>query len=404
MTGAAEPRAPSRSRILHIWQSNYPWEVRVGKINRSLMAAGFDVRVVARRGEGEPASAEVDSVSISRVGTPGLPLLSTPVPGNPLWRRGIDRALVEFDPDAVLVRDLPLALTAGKLARKRRKPVFFDMAEHYPAAMRSWRKYSSNVVFKTLVHDWRLPDRIEARTIPLMDGILVVCEEHKERLLREYSYPPERICVVRNTPETEAWAGVPKGSARRSPCHFGYHGVLNEGREFEVVLKGFDLACARDPELRLLVAGGGESEASLRALAGRLASRDKIDFVGRYAPEELTALYSRPDFGVVSLRSNAFTQNTLANKLFDYAALGKPFIYPDLKPLRRVMARMNCGAAFEPGSPESAARAIAELRRADYGRLSRNGLEAVSREFNWGVDSARMLEFLRRPRKAPGAC
>ncbi|HXS99928.1 MAG TPA: glycosyltransferase, partial [Elusimicrobiota bacterium] len=295
-----------------------------------------------------------------------------------------------------------LALSAGVLGRRHSIPVFLDMAEYYPEAMRCWKKYSSGLSRK-LVHDWRVPDRLEAAALPLMAGILVVCEEQKERLVRQYSYPAERICVVLNTPEREGWSGVQRGSRHPKPFQFGYHGVMNEGRELEVVLKGFDLACAADPDLRLLLAGGGESEESLRALAATLPARDKIQFTGWYAPERLPELYSRTDFGVLSLRDNGFTRHTLANKLFDYAALGKPFIYPSIGPLERVLSRMRCGVPFQPGSAESAARAIREIRRADYAEMGRRGQEAVEAEFNWSVDSARMIEFLTRRDRAPAA-
>lgn len=382
-------------RLVHVWQSYYPWEVRVGKINRALRAAGCAVGVVARRRPGEPRTEETDFEAVRRVGHSLVPGLSAPIPGNPFWTRGIQDALREFSPDAVLVRDVPLALTAGLVGRRRGIPVFLDMAEHYPEAMRCWKKYSSGLRRK-LVHDWRVPDRLERASLPLMAGILVVCEEQKERLLRQYSIEPERICVVLNTPEREAWAEVPRGTSRSRPFQFGYHGVLNEGRALEVVLRGFDRACAAEPDLRLLVAGGGESEGALRALAATLPSREKIEFTGSYAPQSLPELYARTDFGVVSLRENGFTRHTLANKLFDYAALGKPFVYPALGPLQRVLARMRCGVAFAPGSPESAARAMLDIRRADYAAMSRSGIEAIDAEFNWTVDSARMLEFLTR--------
>lgn len=388
-------------RLLHVWQSYYPWEVRVGKINRALSAAGCEVGVLARRRPGEPRTESTGSGSIRRVDFLH-PILSTPFSGNPVWTRGLMDAVRDLSPDAILVRDIPLALTAGLVGRRRATPVFLDMAEHYPEAMRCWRKYSTGLRRK-LVHDWRLPDRLERACLPLMAGILVVCEEQRERLMRQYGVEAERICVVLNTPEREAWAHVPRGTTRPKPFQFGYHGVLNEGREFEVVLRGFDRACSEQPDLRLLVAGGGESEGALRALASSLPSRDKIEFTGSYAPERLPELYARTDFGVLSLRENDFTRHTLANKLFDYAALGKPFIYPGLGPLERVLARMRCGVAFEPGSADSAGRAMLAIRSADYGELSRRGIESIDAEFNWSVDSARMLEFLSRRGTAPAA-
>jgi glycosyltransferase involved in cell wall biosynthesis len=389
-------------RLLHVWQSYYPWEVRVAKINRALAAAGCAVSVVARRRAGERRVEVTPTESIRRVGPRLLPALAAPVPGNPFWTRTIDAAIREFRPEALLVRDIPLALSVGLLGRRHGLPVFLDMAEHYPEAMRCWKKYSRGLRRK-LVHDWRVPDRLEAAALRFMDGILVVCEEQKERLVRQYACAEERICVVLNTPEEGAWTSAAPAPAPAKPFRFGYHGVLNEGRQFEIVLRGFDLACAAEPDLRLLVAGGGESEASLRAAAAGLQARDKIEFTGAYAPAQLAELYSRTDFGVLSLRENGFTRHTLANKLFDYAALGKPFIYPALPPLQRVLARMRCGVPFETGSAESAARAIREIRRADYGEMSRRGRKAIDEEFNWASDSARMLEFLSRRGRARAA-
>lgn len=383
-------------RVLHLWQSKYPWEVRVEKINRALTSAGAKVTVLARRAPGEPARAEHEGAAIRRVGFAGINAASLPVPGNPVWRRAIDLAVRQIKPELIIVRDIPLAWTAARLARRHRVPIVLDMAEHYPEAMRAWKKYSENWLLRKLVHDWRVPDRVEARSIALMDGILVVCDEQRDRLIRQFDYPLDKICVVGNTPELGRWADFPKGSSRPRHSVFGYHGNLCEDRELEVVLKGFDLAAEDSPELSLLIAGGGESEASLRALAATLPSRGKIRFTGRYEAKELPSLYAQADFGVVSLRANEFSEHTLANKFFDYAALGKPFIFTGLKPLTRVMSRMKCAVPFEPGSPRAVAEAIGKLRSLDYETLSASGISAVQREFNWGQDSARLLAFLAR--------
>ena len=351
--------------------------------------------VLARQGFGEAADATDADVLIRRVGPPGL--CSTPVPGNPRWAFAITHAIREFRPDLVMVRDLPLALPAALRARRSGIPVIMDMAEHYPEAMRSWGKYAASPLARFLVHDLRIPDYLEARVVRLVDGIVVVCDENAERL-RDSGVDHARLVVVRNTPEAafrSAVAATPL-EQRQNPTRFGYLGHLAEDRQLETILVGFDLAASRNPSITLLIAGGGESEHNLRAIAAGLNSRDRIRFTGRYRLEDQATLYAGIDFGIVSLRRNVFTEHTLGNKFFDYPALGKPFIYPNLPPLCRVMSEMGCGVSFEAGSAESAAAAILAILDADYSAMSAAGRAAISREFNWEVDSARLTEFVDR--------
>lgn len=380
------------SSIVHVWQGGYPWEVRVGKINRSLRMAGHDVTVVARKRKGELTQTVIDDIKIQRTVLAGP--LSLPVPANPLWGSLIATTAREQNASLILVRDIPLALDAAKVARKLGLPIVMDMAEHYPEAMRSWDKYGVNPILRKLVHGWKLPDLLERKAVAAMDGIIVVCQEQKERLNREYGFADEKICVAMNTPELEAWTSFRKGRIHERPKAFGYHGILCEDRELEVVLAGFEIAAAKDSEITLLLAGGGESEHKLRKLAGHLSARDRITFTGRYAPEKLASLYSAVDYGIVSLRANKFTEHTLANKFFDYAALGKPFIFPAIKPLQSVMQNMNCGVEFNAGSAKSAAEAFLRIREMNYDKLSHSGIKAVEHELNWAVDSKRLLSFL----------
>ncbi len=380
-------------KVLHIWQAAYPWEVRIGKINRSLMAAGSEVMVLARNKGDELEQEVVNGELILRVGSANR-ILSVPVPGSPFWGSAISTAIRDFKADLVIVRDIPLAGLAVKAGRKCGVPVVLDMAEHYPEAMRSWKKYSENFILRKIVHDWKIPDRIEASVMKGIDGVLVVCEEQRERLIAEYGYPHEKICLVLNSADIDKWRSFPKGTKREKPFCFGYHGILCEDRQLDVVLRGFDLAAEKEKDITLLFAGGGESEQKLREIRETLKHKDRIEFTGRFTPEQLPGLYERTDFGIVSLLVNKFTEHTVANKFFDYACIGKPFIHTDLAPLNRIGDQMNCGVRFKGGSPESVAQAMLEIRRVDYAKMSANGMAAIEREFNWNVDEKRMLNFM----------
>lgn len=385
-----------KRKILHLWQATYPWEVRIEKINRSLKDLGYEVAVVARHHGNQPETEVVNGVPIFRVGK-GIPrAASLPAPLNPVWRAALNNTIRQYQPDILLLRDIPLATQAFGAAKKFKIPVAIDMAEHYPEAMRSWQKYAENPVLRKLVHDWKLPDKLEAWAVPKAAGVMVVCEEQKARLMRDYGVPAGRIALVLNTPESKQWNDFKKGSSHDEPFCFGYHGILCEDRELETVLQGFSIAAEKNPKITLLIAGGGESEEKLRNLALQLKHGSRIRFTGRFKPEERGTLYNEVDFGIVSLRANIFTEHTLANKFFDYAALGKPFIFTKLKPLETVMQHMNCGLSFTPGNAQSVADTMLKMMQSNYAQLSENGIKAIEKEFHWEKDVERMKTFFEK--------
>lgn len=383
-------------RVLYVWQARYPWDIRVEKICTTLQRHGYEVEIVARRGADEPECAECNGIVVHRVGPQRPRLASLPLPANPLWYHGVRARVRAFQPDLLIARDIPVAPFTAGAARRARIPWVMDMAEHYPEAMRSWRKYRRNPLMRMLVGPLRVPDRIERHVLRNADGVLPVCEEMKSRLYRELGFPLERIEPVLNTPERARFAHVPARERKPGRLCFGYHGVLADDRDLPTLLKGFDIAASRHPDIRLEIAGDGESMPALTALRERLVHRCRIDLRGAFTHSEVDALYARIDFGVVSWATNAFTQTTIANKFFDYAACGRPFVFTDTAPMVRLMREMRCGISYRGGDPYDCARAMLELASADYDALAANGRRAIREAFNWESDSARMLAFLEQ--------
>jgi glycosyltransferase involved in cell wall biosynthesis len=270
------------------------------------------------------------------------------------------------------------------------------MAEHYPEAMRTWKKYQAHAASRLLVNTLKLPDRVERHAVRAADAIFPVCEDMRERLVREHGCFPDRIVPVLNTPSRDRWRAIDERPAGYRGTRFCYHGVVIGDRDLETVVAGFDLAAADDPDITLLIAGGGESLEDVKRLAGAAVHKDRIALTGRFQPGELDRLYSETDFGVVSWKVNEFTHNTIANKFFDYAACGRPFIYAATRSMRRLMGRMQCGEAYRGDDPSSVAAAIHALRRGDYAAMAAAGRAAVDAEFNWEADVVRLGDALDR--------
>src|SRR4051794_2190264 len=89
----------SSKRVLYVWQAPYPWDIRVEKICAGLARAGYEVQILARRGNETDAVAAINGFTVHRVGPgPGirrLRPLSLPMPGNPLWAAALKKRIQE---------------------------------------------------------------------------------------------------------------------------------------------------------------------------------------------------------------------------------------------------------------------------------------------------------------------
>jgi glycosyltransferase involved in cell wall biosynthesis len=382
------------AEVLLVWQSGYPWDVRVEKFAAALTGAGHAVTILARARPGEAATALEGGVRIERVGGAGPRALSTPVSWNPLWRRAIARAVDRLRPALVIVRDIPLAEAAGAACRARGIPLVLDMAEHYPAAMRGWKKYNENPLLRLAVHGLKLPDRVEKKAVALSDGIVVVCREQGERLHRRYGVPPARVAVAHNSPAPGAFQGVRAG-ARNPPRVLSHHGHITRARGLDVLIKAFQLVSAEFPELVLSLPGAGENLDELKAQVGALGLGGRVLLPGPYPYDALPKILDDLDVGVVPYPSSEFMDTTIANKIFDYLAAGKPFLVSESAPMRRLVEETGAGLWASAQSPEAFALGLRNILRADLGAMSKRGLEAARTTYNWDVDSARLLRFLK---------
>ena len=140
-------------RILIVWQSKFPWEVRIEKFTDAFRQQGHEVTVLCRH-RGEANGDERSGLRDARDPRGRGPLADAQRAdaGESDVVQGVHSAMSAVSPDLVIVRDLPLAELAARVARSRGVAIVMDMAEHYPAAMRSWKEYARNPVTRLLIH------------------------------------------------------------------------------------------------------------------------------------------------------------------------------------------------------------------------------------------------------------
>jgi len=391
-------------RVLIVWKADYPWDVRVEKMAASLSGFGHHVHILARNLEGSPLTEEIDGVKVHRLRAAGNRYLnalkSLPVFFNPVWARTTHRLCRSLGVDLLIVRDIPLAVSAMRVGERLGIPTVLDMAEDYPAmwadSLRGRWYLPQNYVLKNPI----LGRVVERHCIRRATHTLVVVEEARDRLLN-LGLSSERVSVVSNTPRLEVLeAGARQAQPRQgddAPIVF-YHGYLNRARGVGTVVRAMPELISRFPRLILAVAGTGAYLERLKRTSRKLAVEQHIRWLGWLALDRIAQWISRSEVCVVPHVRTPHKDSTIPNKLFDYMSLGKPVAVSDARPLRRIVEQQQCGTVFTSNDPASCARALGallddeELRE----RLGRNGRRAVESIYNWDRDAEVLRAVVER--------
>lgn len=381
--------------ILYIWKSEYPWDVRVEKVCKALQQYGYNVNILARAKDEISEYEEIDGLHIHRVGFRKNRMLSLPIPNNPVWKKAIKKAIEDIQPSLIIVREIMLAELASKLAKKHSIPIIMDMAEHYPAAMRGWKKYMDNFFLRFIVKTLKIPDIVEKRAVRSMDGIIFVSPELGRRIQNKYNYDLKNSTIINNTPEISWFNDISVGLADK-PYRFAYHGHMTQDRNLYLMVKAFIIAAQSDSDITLYIAGDGETYEECKALADSSNVSNRITFHGAFDHSEIKKLYSKMDFGILPFKNNEFINHIVANKLFDYMAAGKPVIVSEAIPMKRIINETGAGICVDCNDAENLAQAMLSIRNSNPKQMSDLGCRAFEYKYNWEVDKVHLLDFVRQ--------
>ena len=394
--------------ICKIFDGDYPWDVRVEKVILSLITHGHEVHLVCRN-IGMRSSYECSGrLHIHRLRSSRNRalngFLSFPAFFNPKWISRIFQVVRDCDVELIIVRDLPLALTAILAARRYGVPVMLDMAENYPEMLKHLWKFGRFNPLNIIVRNPWIARAVERIAVKQFDHVLVVAEESRQRLLK-LGVGQDRISVLPNTPRITDLCWVGNAQADDDEHFQGgsfrmiYVGGLGPGRGLDQVISAIPAIVKRIPGLRLVIIGsrGGEFR-KLKSLVERLGVADHVMFKGWVEPKEVPGYINVSDVGVIPHRVSGHTLTTIPNKLFDYMALGKPVIAADVAPIRRIVEQEQCGLIYSNERELSNVTVNLFLDVSERERMGANGKGAVLRKYNWEAHEKTLIDLVQKQR------
>jgi glycosyltransferase involved in cell wall biosynthesis len=399
------PRSSRPLSICKVWDADYPWDIRVEKVSASLVAAGHTVHLVCRNAARRPRRETNGRFFIHRL--PAIPsalgpahaMWNFPHPASPVWAHAIWRVVRDVGADVILVRDLPVAVPAALIGRQLSVPVVLDMAEHYAAMLEDRLRYTPTGFLERLVRRPVFARLVEQLVLRLVDRVIVVVNESRDRLLKA-GVAPDRLTVVSNTPRLDQWQAselldAASASRYREDLCLVYLGNLDGSRGVDVVIRAVRALGERGRPVVLHVIGEGPSLEPLRALARNLDVPDRVHIYGRLPYARVRALMARADVGVIPHYATNAWNSTIPNKLFDYMLAGLPVVVSDARPTARIVGAEGCGEVFRDRDVEDLARCLLALGdQAVRREMGRRGHEAVQQRFHWGIDAQRLLHVV----------
>jgi glycosyltransferase involved in cell wall biosynthesis len=299
--------------------------------------------------------------------------------------------------DLILVRDIPLAPTAILVGRRFNIPVLLDLAENYPAMLEDQRRFSPTSFIGRRVRHPGLAAMVEKAVVRLVDHIIVVVEESRDRLVN-MGVDPGRITIVTNTPPVDRWkedCAVSGESNDAAPAHFVYLGNLDGSRGLDTAIKAVGLLRDRGHYVKLSIIGTGPNIDIYRKLASTLAVTDRVAIAGRLEFSKVQRIMADANVGLIPHYSTPSWNSTIPNKLFDFMAMAKPVVVSNTRPTERVVDEVQCGIVFRERDAGDLAEAMLAMgSRALRGRLGSRGREAFVKKYNWTVDEERLFESL----------
>jgi len=383
-------------KILFVWDSVYPWDIRVEKVCNSLMRRGHEIHLVCRNPKYQVRNELYRGIHLHRIGC--LPkyfrklngLFTFPFFLSPVWLLEIYSQARSNSCDMIMVRDLPMAPAALIVGKLLGLPVILDMAECYPELLRCTWKFEKFRLSNLLTRNPYVADIIEKLVIDNIDEVLVMIEESRDRLL-QMNVDSGKIHIVSNTPELDRFASCAKVKDRQredgKALKMVYVGLLNPSRGIDTLLLAVKEYVNGGRKIELTIAGSGKDENRLKEITAQNGLEAHVSFLGWVDNSEVPRLVAESDICIVPHHKCTHWDTTIPNKLFDYMAAGKPVLVSNVTPMERIVNENRCGLSYEDLNPADLAAKIVLLEDVNLRRgLGENARKAITAKYRWDLD------------------
>jgi glycosyltransferase involved in cell wall biosynthesis len=239
------------------------------------------------------------------------------------------------------------------------------------------------------IHYWGARPKARAQMLAAAEqsaGLLAVSQALRDDMIA-MGMPGERTAVHYTGLDHARFQPIDRTVARQQIIALGIaaDGPLLVTPGALIARKGQALvleALASIPGARLALAGAGEDDAKLRALARRLGLGERVHFLGQVSHDVLPTLMAAADVMVLPSASEG-----LANVWVEALACGTPIVVPDIGGAREVVQSTTAGRLVER-NPPAIAGALKDILSSPPAQAD---VAAHAERFSWGRNAETLV-------------
>jgi len=241
--------------------------------------------------------------------------------------------------------------------------------------------------------------RIEQETFEKADAIIVVSGFLKKKIA-EHGVAPEKIHVMANAVDASVFnpAQVPPVKPEYTALLagrvvLGFVGSFVKWHNFEFLLNNVKEIIDELPHtnVSLMLVGDGPLKEELRKIVEQKRLANHVIFTGNVSHESIPAYINMMDICIIP-QANEFRSPI---KLYEYMAMGKPVIAPDVEPVRKAIAHGENGILFTAEDSLSFKQGITAVlndknKREELGHKAR---QSVLTKYSWRNNAEKILDI-----------
>jgi PEP-CTERM/exosortase A-associated glycosyltransferase len=403
-------------RILHVLDHSIPlhsgYTFRTRSILREQQALGWETFHVTGSKQGATAALEEDVDGLHFYRTPRsagflskLPVLNQKEVIDGLTRR-LAEIIPQIKPDVLHAHSPSLnAVAALRAGKQFGIPVVYEVRAFWEDAAVDHGTASENGL------RYKLTRALETYALRNASAVTTICEGLRKDIVAR-GIAADKVTVIPNAVDIDKFAvggeadlDLKRKLGLQDMRLIGFIGSFYAYEGLDVLLRAVPAMIAKQPDLRVLLVGGGPQDARLRQLARELHIEDKVVFTGRVPHEQVALYYDLLDVLVYPRLSMRLTDLVTPLKPLEAMAQGRVLAASDVGGHLELIEHGKTGVLFKANDPQSLAENVGALlaSQQSWPALRAAGRHFVETERNWPISVARYKAIYGRLTGQPAA-
>lgn len=310
------------------------------------------------------------------------------------------RGLAIPRPDVVIASSpqLLVGLSGWWLAFSRQIPFVFEVRDLWPESLMAVGVSNED----SLLH--RALAAVAGFLYERADHIVVVSPAFKDRLVKDWRVPAEKISIVENGVETDTFSprAVAESSLRLELGLEGkfvasYIGTMGNAHGLETLLDAAADLQTRDPQVVFLLIGEGAEKEKIKAQANARGLTN-VRFLDQQPRAKIPEYILASNACLVLLKKTDVFKTVIPTKMLEFMSCARPVILGVDGQARQIVEEAGAGIAIEPENAAALASAVTHLRSNEKlaAVMGEKGREYIIEHFSRAQTAKKYIDVLDR--------